>query len=86
MIAVRASDVDAVGTRDAALTLSSASGFSLNTSLPPAASSPSSGSRRVNRYTRVLWNALHTSVGSFSTVCFVSFPLPLLRLSFCGTP
>ena len=86
MTAERARDVDAVGTRDAALTLSSARGFSLNTSRPPAASSPSSGSREVNRYRRVLWNALHTIVGSFSAVCFVSLPLPLARLSFCGTP
>mmetsp|Transcript_13033 Transcript_13033/g.31577 ORF Transcript_13033/g.31577 Transcript_13033/m.31577 type:complete len:249 (-) Transcript_13033:887-1633(-) len=84
--AVRASDVDAVAAKDAALTISSASGFSLKTSRPPTASSASSGSRRVKRYRRVFWNALQTSVGSFSVAALVSFPDPRLRLSFWGTP
>mmetsp|Transcript_4366 Transcript_4366/g.18600 ORF Transcript_4366/g.18600 Transcript_4366/m.18600 type:complete len:303 (+) Transcript_4366:589-1497(+) len=83
---VRASADDASLAASVGATTSRAAGFSLNTSLPPPASSPSSGSLLVNRYRRLFWNALHTSVGSFSVAALMSFPLPRERLSFCGTP
>jgi hypothetical protein len=54
MIAVRAREVEDVAAKSLALTISSASGFSLKMSRPPVASSVSTGSRRVNRYSRVL--------------------------------
>mmetsp|Transcript_5123 Transcript_5123/g.17075 ORF Transcript_5123/g.17075 Transcript_5123/m.17075 type:complete len:255 (+) Transcript_5123:1796-2560(+) len=71
----------------AGATTSCAAGFSLNTSrADPTASSSSTGSLRVKRYRRAFWNALHTNVGSFSTLALMSLPLPRDLLSFCGTP